>query len=80
MVLAPDATEAEVIEPPGDLIWAALAGPVDTAELAATLATDFGAPLAVVRADVERFVEQLLARGLVIETVAAEADAAGEAG
>jgi hypothetical protein len=72
VVLGPDAADADVLPPPGDLIWEALAAPVDIAGLARTLAASHGAPLEVVERDVERYVDQLVARGLAVETQADE--------
>jgi hypothetical protein len=67
MVLGGDADEVQVLEPPGDEIWAALGEPTDLVALAATLAASHGAESEVVRRDVERFVAQLLDGGLALD-------------
>jgi hypothetical protein len=67
VVLAAGSDEVELLAPPADEIWSALARPVDIDELAAALASDHAASADVVLADVERFVEQLVVRGLVVE-------------
>jgi hypothetical protein len=67
MVLGTGSDEVQVLEPPGDEIWAALGEPIDLAALAATLAARHGAEPEVVRTDVEQFVARLLDQGLALD-------------
>ncbi len=67
VVLGRESDEFRLLEAPGDAIWAALAEPISVEVLVAQLAAAFGAPIATVRTDVTRFLDDLVRAGLAAE-------------
>jgi hypothetical protein len=67
LVLAPDAHEPFVLQPPADLIWQLLDEPIDPDDLDALLLEQFAdADPVRLLDDVHRFIDDLVASGAVV--------------
>ncbi len=66
VLLAPDSADVLVLEGTGPAVWAALEQPRTLDELSTALAATFGASPAVVQADLQPVLEQLVAGGMLL--------------
>ncbi len=66
IVVHPRTHEVHVLNPTGSRIWALLDAPRPVSALLAALEEEYDGPADLVRQDVERFVEELLERRLVV--------------
>lgn len=68
VVLALDSKVLRGLNPVGSRVWELIDGLRSTEEIAAQLVTEFDVDPARARAEVDAFVHELLAKGLVTET------------